>query len=286
MQMVHSGQSFCVSGIVRSLAAKPNRFVRRRAELDREMRLCRCKVVDHDGRHAAHWPDRRDPSADRQRRGLPRLPLGAGGRVRADRPRRGLAAAARLPPATRSGSSCTGWRSPPGGVRRRQRDRLQLRRPRRRRRRGGGRGTWSVSSCRAVGGAAITVSFVHLSRRWCRCCQGSGRSASASACLPRGRTCRRASGWVALYYYAAGIALLWIARGPGPLHGWWVGGDVRRRAAAGRAGSLLEPRTARRASERATIMTKRKKTDERRNPDDSPTKGSSACCTRRRGSAS
>ena len=33
----------------------------------------------------------------------------------------------------------------------------------------------------------------------------------------------RASGWVALYYYAAGFALLWIARSA-PLTGWWVGG--------------------------------------------------------------
>jgi hypothetical protein len=33
----------------------------------------------------------------------------------------------------------------------------------------------------------------------------------------------RASGWVALFYYAAGMALLWIARGPEPLRAWWVG---------------------------------------------------------------
>jgi hypothetical protein len=29
---------------------------------------------------------------------------------------------------------------------------------------------------------------------------------------------------VALFYYAAGVVLLWIARGPEPLQGWWVGG--------------------------------------------------------------
>jgi hypothetical protein len=34
----------------------------------------------------------------------------------------------------------------------------------------------------------------------------------------------RASGWVALFYYAAGFTLLWIAGGPEPLTGWWVGG--------------------------------------------------------------
>ena len=34
----------------------------------------------------------------------------------------------------------------------------------------------------------------------------------------------RASGWVALFYYAAGFGLLWIASGVEPLSGWWVGG--------------------------------------------------------------
>jgi len=34
----------------------------------------------------------------------------------------------------------------------------------------------------------------------------------------------KASGWVALFYYAAGFTLLWIARGPEALTGWWVGG--------------------------------------------------------------
>jgi len=34
----------------------------------------------------------------------------------------------------------------------------------------------------------------------------------------------RASGWVALFYCAAGAALLWTARGPWPPDGWRVGG--------------------------------------------------------------
>ena len=34
----------------------------------------------------------------------------------------------------------------------------------------------------------------------------------------------KASGWVALFYYAAGFTLLWVARGSEPLTGWWVGG--------------------------------------------------------------
>lgn len=34
----------------------------------------------------------------------------------------------------------------------------------------------------------------------------------------------RAAGWVALYYYATGIALMWLARPATPLSGWSVGG--------------------------------------------------------------
>jgi len=76
----------------------------------------------------------------------------------------------------------------------------------------------------AVGGAAITVCFCHLSAAlvpllpglWA-ICFGIGTFASRPY-LPK------ASGWVALFYYAAGFMLLWIARGPAPLTGWWVGG--------------------------------------------------------------
>jgi TctA family transporter len=75
-----------------------------------------------------------------------------------------------------------------------------------------------------LAGAAITVSFVHLSATlvpllpglWA-ICFGIGTFASRPY-LPR------ASGWIALFYYAAGVALLWLARGPEPLSGWWVGG--------------------------------------------------------------
>lgn len=75
-----------------------------------------------------------------------------------------------------------------------------------------------------LAGAAITVSFVHLSGTlvallpglWA-ICFGVGTFASRPY-LPR------ASGWVALFYYVAGVALLWLARGPEPLRGWWVGG--------------------------------------------------------------
>jgi hypothetical protein len=75
-----------------------------------------------------------------------------------------------------------------------------------------------------LGGAIVTASFVHLSAAlvpllpgiWA-ICFGIGAFASRPY-LPR------ATGHVALFYYAAGVVLLWIARGPEPLAGWWVGG--------------------------------------------------------------
>jgi hypothetical protein len=75
-----------------------------------------------------------------------------------------------------------------------------------------------------LAGAIITASFAHLSTAlvpllpglWA-ICFGIGTFASRPY-LPR------ASGWVALFYYAAGIALLWVAHGPEPLPPWWVGG--------------------------------------------------------------
>jgi TctA family transporter len=75
-----------------------------------------------------------------------------------------------------------------------------------------------------LAGAIITASFVHLSSAlvpllpglWA-ICFGIGTFASRPY-LPR------ASGWIALFYYAVGIALLWGARGAAPLGSWWVGG--------------------------------------------------------------
>ncbi len=75
-----------------------------------------------------------------------------------------------------------------------------------------------------MAGAIISASFVRLDAAlvpllpgiWA-ICFGVGIFASRPY-LPR------ASGWVALFYYAAGVALLWMAHGPEPLHGWWVGG--------------------------------------------------------------
>lgn len=75
-----------------------------------------------------------------------------------------------------------------------------------------------------AGGAAIAVCFTHLSAAlvpllpglWA-ICFGIGTFASRPY-LPA------ASGWIALFYYAAGFTMLWIARGPQPVNGWWVGG--------------------------------------------------------------
>jgi hypothetical protein len=72
--------------------------------------------------------------------------------------------------------------------------------------------------------AIITVSFVRLSAAlvpllpglWA-ICFGLGTFASRLY-LPR------ASGWIALFYFAAGAALLWAGQGPEHLRGWWVGG--------------------------------------------------------------
>ncbi len=71
--------------------------------------------------------------------------------------------------------------------------------------------------------AVITASFIRLSAAlvpllpglWA-ICFGIGVFASRPY-LPG------ASGFVALFYYAAGIALLWRASGPESLSGWWVG---------------------------------------------------------------
>jgi hypothetical protein len=75
-----------------------------------------------------------------------------------------------------------------------------------------------------LAGAIVTASFVHLSAAlvpllpglWA-ICFGLGTLASRPY-LPRG------SWLVAGFYYAAGVVLLWIARGPEPLTPWWVGG--------------------------------------------------------------
>ena len=112
----------------------------------------------------------------------------------------------------------------------------------------GGPGRSSGSSCRACSvERLITVCFMHLSAAlvpllpglWA-ICFGIGTFASRPY-LPR------ASGWVALFYYAAGFALLWIAGGRGPLSGWWVGGTFGTGQLLGGSGPVVEPRKRRRS---------------------------------------
>jgi hypothetical protein len=75
-----------------------------------------------------------------------------------------------------------------------------------------------------VAGAVVTLSLAHLSAAlvpllpglWA-ICFGMGIFASRPY-LPR------ASGWVAVFYYAAGVGLLWTARGTDPVPAWLVGG--------------------------------------------------------------
>jgi hypothetical protein len=75
-----------------------------------------------------------------------------------------------------------------------------------------------------LGGALITACFAHVSTSlvpllpglWA-ICFGLGIFASRAFLV-------RASSFVAAYYYAAGVVLLWTARGPETLSGWGVGG--------------------------------------------------------------
>jgi hypothetical protein len=75
-----------------------------------------------------------------------------------------------------------------------------------------------------AGGVVISASFARLSPAlvpllpglWA-ICFGIG----IFACRPY---LPRASGWIALFYFAAGCALLWLTQDAGSLRGWWVGG--------------------------------------------------------------
>jgi hypothetical protein len=75
-----------------------------------------------------------------------------------------------------------------------------------------------------VGGAAITACFVHLSPALVPLLPGLWAICFGMAIFSSRPYLPRASGWVALFYYAAGVALLWFALGPEPIAGWWVGG--------------------------------------------------------------
>jgi hypothetical protein len=75
-----------------------------------------------------------------------------------------------------------------------------------------------------AGGAAITVCLGHAGPGLVRLLPGLWAVCFAIgvfACRPY---LPRASGWIALFYFAAGVALLWAAPGEGSLSGWLVGG--------------------------------------------------------------
>jgi hypothetical protein len=74
-----------------------------------------------------------------------------------------------------------------------------------------------------VGGAAITVCFMQLSATLVPLLPGLWSFCFGIATFASRPYLPKASGWVALFYYAAGFVLLWSAGGPMPLNGWWVG---------------------------------------------------------------
>ena len=75
-----------------------------------------------------------------------------------------------------------------------------------------------------LGGALVTASFVHLSTALVPLLPGLWALAFGLGIFASRPYLVRASGWVALYFYAAGAALLWTARGPETLNAWAVGG--------------------------------------------------------------
>jgi hypothetical protein len=75
-----------------------------------------------------------------------------------------------------------------------------------------------------LGGALVTASFVHLSTALVPLLPGVWALSFGVGIFASRPYLVRASGWVALYFYAAGAILLWTARGPETLSAWAVGG--------------------------------------------------------------
>jgi hypothetical protein len=75
-----------------------------------------------------------------------------------------------------------------------------------------------------LGGAIVTASFVHLGPGLVPLLPGIWALSFGLGIFASRPYLVRASGWVALYYYAAGAALLWTAGRPGTLDAWAVGG--------------------------------------------------------------
>ncbi len=75
-----------------------------------------------------------------------------------------------------------------------------------------------------LAGALVTASFVHLSTALVPLLPGLWALAFGLGIFASRPYLVRTSGWVALYFCAAGAALLWTARGPDTLNAWAVGG--------------------------------------------------------------
>jgi hypothetical protein len=75
-----------------------------------------------------------------------------------------------------------------------------------------------------LGAAIVTASFVHLSATLVPLLPGIWAIFFGIGTFASRPYLPRAALQVALFYYAAGVVLLWIPRGPEPLSGWWVGG--------------------------------------------------------------
>jgi hypothetical protein len=73
-------------------------------------------------------------------------------------------------------------------------------------------------------GAIVTACFVHLGTGLEPLLPGIWALSFGLGIFASRPYLVRASGWVALYYYAAGAALLWTAGGPETLNAWAVGG--------------------------------------------------------------
>lgn len=75
-----------------------------------------------------------------------------------------------------------------------------------------------------LAGGLVTATFVHLSTALVPLLPGLWALTFGLGIFALRPYMVRASGWVALYFYAAGAVLLWVASGPDTLNAWAVGG--------------------------------------------------------------
>lgn len=75
-----------------------------------------------------------------------------------------------------------------------------------------------------IGAAVLTISFVHVSPGLVALLPGVWAIFFGIGTFSSRPYLPRASGWVALFYFAAGSLLLWTAALDAPLNGWQVGG--------------------------------------------------------------